>query len=1170
MSGTGLIRFDLKNLRRTDSLPRFLRMGQDDVRKQLCVGYPLLALDGNKVAPLIYCQAAVEQTDQIVTLRPESSTEISYAALKELRFTEEEIGQFLAECNHLLADSRSFQFQVLEDAVIARLRDLLQIDLPRSERFDPYALVTLSGLFWVDANHATAALIEELDVLSLPARWLNTPEPLKHLLSALPEHEYPLAPPFHEDTGTYVTLVNPSQSRAVAAAAIEPLTVITGPPGTGKSQLVLNLIANAYLNGESVLFASYNNMAVNVVMQRLQQQIKFQGAVRTGNKSYREKAAQQIETTLDQLATQGPSSPLSQTRQHYQAARQAAIEAQDELQKIRELKSLLESRQAERQSRLDMLSRTDNRVTKLAQETIPPYSTKETEVLQSKLETLQHDLVSLRARLRDVTDRANGLFFRNSLNDPSLNLLIRFGDQWGTFGEGMLEEKSFKDLPDLGRFLQRWHNLLPALGHLTTKNEADAYCQEQNEALQARTEAVPPTLRDAIPVVAQSCSRAEAIDLTQQLETLEVRLRQIIENRFSPWERFLNFVGARKPLEEAASHYDAIIRDLQLDPARMLKAETDAKSLVHGCRDLACLIAASQSLQAATESQVMVDLATTGLDEAKEVLPESLQDDIDLIPAMAKPTQALNEALSQMVQDANQIQDQADLAAQQLNDLLGENQTGSKMLAKFKATLAGVPEHLWLVKLPARLNAVDRHIRIWGHLLAFWVEDAAVKRLQQQLAHLPDEQVVELKVKSADDLLLDLGGRLLQDTWFDRAKLASTLQVQRARDYAGSPRSDKFASILNLFPIWATTNLAAKPNFPLAASLFDLVIIDEASQCDIPSAIPLLYRAKRAVIIGDPNQLRHIATITEPADLAAAQQSGVDGGGFLYSEQSLFDLAQHSAGNRPGVLLLNEHFRSDSRIISFSNREFYKNSLVIKTDLTKRGLRKQFLNDYGGVYWLHVQGRTVQLRKSSAFNEQELSAVKAVLPTLLQNLSRAHGLDPVTLGVVTPYRAQKDRIHEWLVQSTLTEQVHVGTAHAFQGDERDFIVFSPVLADGISPGSLNWLERTNNLLNVALTRARVALIVIGDWDFCRSLPAENPYRRLADYVVEMDNRLHRKMSDVPLLGGPVLELAGYVVDPHNPEHSRTTLRRFFTSCREYVWWLDSYFNDNSTLAIFDE
>src|SRR5690606_804711 len=70
------------------------------------------------------------------------------------------------------------------------------------------------------------------------------------------------------------------------------------------------------------------------------------------------------------------------------------------------------------------------------------------------------------------------------------------------------------------------------------------------------------------------------------------------------------------------------------------------------------------------------------------------------------------------------------------------------------------------------------------------------------------------------------------------------------------------------FPIWITTALSVRNAIPLRSALFDLVVIDEASQCDLASAVPLLYRARRAAVIGDPHQLRHIASISTKQESA--------------------------------------------------------------------------------------------------------------------------------------------------------------------------------------------------------------------------------------------------------------------------------------------------------------
>jgi very-short-patch-repair endonuclease len=58
----------------------------------------------------------------------------------------------------------------------------------------------------------------------------------------------------------------------------------------------------------------------------------------------------------------------------------------------------------------------------------------------------------------------------------------------------------------------------------------------------------------------------------------------------------------------------------------------------------------------------------------------------------------------------------------------------------------------------------------------------------------------------------------------------------------------------------------------------------------------------------------------------------------------------------------------------------------------------------------------------------------------------------------------------------------VNTVHAFQGDERDLMIFSPVVSEGITEGALGFLRSNPNLFNVAVTRARAALVVVGDYN----------------------------------------------------------------------------------------
>jgi very-short-patch-repair endonuclease len=93
-----------------------------------------------------------------------------------------------------------------------------------------------------------------------------------------------------------------------------------------------------------------------------------------------------------------------------------------------------------------------------------------------------------------------------------------------------------------------------------------------------------------------------------------------------------------------------------------------------------------------------------------------------------------------------------------------------------------------------------------------------------------------------------------------------------------------------------------------------------------------------------------------------------------------------------------------------------------------------------------------------------------------------------TIGVVTPFRAQVNKIRDIIhahPQSSLllrSDELLVDTVYRFQGDERDVIIFSPVVSQGISPGAIHWLRNTSNQFNVAITRARAAVIVVGDFD----------------------------------------------------------------------------------------
>jgi hypothetical protein len=113
-------------------------------------------------------------------------------------------------------------------------------------------------------------------------------------------------------------------------------------------------------------------------------------------------------------------------------------------------------------------------------------------------------------------------------------------------------------------------------------------------------------------------------------------------------------------------------------------------------------------------------------------------------------------------------------------------------------------------------------------------------------------------------------------------------------------------------------------------------------------------------------------------------------------------------------------------------------------------------------------------RRGSWYNQAEVDEVVKVVNRLLQALP-----GDATIGVVTPFAAQQQRIEKAIDD----QRIRVGTAHAFQGGERDAMVLSLVGGPEMAPRSVSWLERSPNLWNVAITRARAHLIVVGNRSF---------------------------------------------------------------------------------------
>lgn len=291
---------------------------------------------------------------------------------------------------------------------------------------------------------------------------------------------------------------------------------------------------------------------------------------------------------------------------------------------------------------------------------------------------------------------------------------------------------------------------------------------------------------------------------------------------------------------------------------------------------------------------------------------------------------------------------------------------------------------------------------------------------------------------------------------------------------------EKLPVVFHAFPCWAVTSLSVGRFIPLTPGLFDLVLVDEASQSNIPSAIPLLFRAKRAGIIGDPRQLRFVSRMT--ADREALLQNELHMTSmtdlrFTFTNNSLYDVASASAVAEP--FLLDCTFRSSEAIAEYSNRLFYGGRLQVGTD---EGRLRRPGNVSECVAWRSVQGEICRgTGQHSCWCRQEVEQVVELVKELLLT-ARFEG----SIGIITPFKEQAQRIEDRLEISGIDYEllrragVHVDTAHGFQGDERDVMLFSLCAGDDLTPGALRFLRENSNLFNVAVSRARSMLYMVGN------------------------------------------------------------------------------------------
>lgn len=355
-----------------------------------------------------------------------------------------------------------------------------------------------------------------------------------------------------------------------------------------------------------------------------------------------------------------------------------------------------------------------------------------------------------------------------------------------------------------------------------------------------------------------------------------------------------------------------------------------------------------------------------------------------------------------------------------------------------------------------------------------WILDNSIKMLSLGI------QYYKLQDGAVHDVTTYKGYLLDQIPWRDSEY---ALFVQQTRAF------------LNIFRLCAVTSLSIKNAFPLAPDLFDMVVIDEASQCDVASALPLIMRTKQLVVIGDPMQLRHISAVRVEEEQDIKERLDIRNSPHLkYAECSLYDYCKdyisHAISGLTVPYMLQYHYRCYPPIIRYSNDRFYGG--VMGRRLEIRTNVNQLKGQPQGIVLVNVIGR----QTSDNININEAEAQRSIEIAT----QTAQTYPDVSIGIVTPFRHQAERINS-LIPSDYADRIEANTVYKYQGEEKDVVIYSLVVTSNSPDSKIRWIDNVvPNLVNVAVTRAKSTLYVVGNLEYIRSHSnVQNPLGYLVRY-----------------------------------------------------------------------
>ena len=397
----------------------------------------------------------------------------------------------------------------------------------------------------------------------------------------------------------------------------------------------------------------------------------------------------------------------------------------------------------------------------------------------------------------------------------------------------------------------------------------------------------------------------------------------------------------------------------------------------------------------------------------------------------------------------------------------------------------------------------------------------AAFKLMRTLAETTRYQFPGYSLPKINELSTNMLSRFLN--WYDTNCQLLERRAQLLRDWrkALEERTEQLRpEILRYADVIGATCIGIATVEGLENIDFDLAIIDEAGQICLPDLLVPLVRANRAVLVGDYKQLppfvdhevRNWLKGYSQQDMSATVEHNVISDLLT---KSTFEMLFQDSDRHNRLVRLNQQFRMPKTIADFASRFFYNQQLY--TAPTHKSLQAPhhdplFRRALALIDTSAAATTQQEQQKLATESWERTSTYNPLEARLIAQIATCYEREGLEWIVIVPYKAQAQCVITLLQKHVEMHGIpledRVATVDSFQGGERDKVIYSFTRSN--SRGEVGFLTELRRL-NVAMTRSREQLVMIGDFSTLRNA-TDVPFRDLVRHLYEYSRKCGEVLS----------------------------------------------------------